>query len=85
MDQKLTHDELYKKYLRSAYGPNLFPIVHVFLFILVFFVICLTLIMNMSVITNIETDTKLNTNKKSKNDIPIVEQQTLVEPTVKLI
>lgn len=26
--EKITHDELYKKYLRQSYGPNLFPFIH---------------------------------------------------------
>lgn len=86
MEAKLTHDELYKRYLRSAYGPNIFPIVHVFLFVFAFFIICLTLMMNMSVITNIQTD-EITTNNNASDTNIINEQKikTLDKPNVKLI
>lgn len=48
----LNHDELYKKYLRNSYGPNVFPLVKTIVVLCAYFLIIILLMMNMFVVNN---------------------------------
>jgi len=48
----LTHDDLYKKYLRNSYGPNVFPLVKTITILCAYFLIIILLLINMITVTN---------------------------------
>ena len=48
----LNHDELYKKYLRNSYGPNVFPLVKTIVVLCAYFLIIILLMINMFTVNN---------------------------------
>jgi len=53
-----THDELYKKFLRQTFGPNVFPFIKIIVSITVYFLIIILVMNNMYIVMNEQSKTK---------------------------
>jgi hypothetical protein len=71
---RLTHDDLYKKYLRQNIGPQTFPLIKILLATMTLFLFAFIVIINMFVLTQ----------KNCSDGIVNIEPEKLPAPIVTL-